>query len=144
MKFRNLDASPEDPVSTWGVEGMLTAVDRGGLSQWRRIAAAVREQPYRDAARDLEQALVLAESAGAVALLKHALESARTSDKDRFALEFRSVLDQLGMTHQAAAEFLGTSRSRISSYCSAAVMPSAMAYWRLQNELDRRRATLVP
>lgn len=123
---------------------MLTAVERGGLNHWRRIAEAVRHQPYGSAARDLEQALILAESPGAAALVNHLLVLARASDQDLFAQEFRSVIDQLGFTHQQAAEFLGTSRSRVSSDCSGAVVPSAMAYWKLLRMLDNRRDHLIP
>lgn len=34
--------SSPTPVEDWGFAGILTAVDRGGLSQWRRIGTAIR------------------------------------------------------------------------------------------------------
>lgn len=45
LKFRNLAVTPEDPVEKWGVEGLLTAIDRGSLRHWRRIIDAVRADP---------------------------------------------------------------------------------------------------
>ena len=42
LKFRNLNASPEDPVETWPFEGVLAAVERGTLPDWRRLAQAIR------------------------------------------------------------------------------------------------------
>ena len=42
LKFRNITASVDDPVETWPFEGILTAVERGTLPDWRRLAAAVR------------------------------------------------------------------------------------------------------
>ncbi|NKY05519.1 hypothetical protein HF998_00660, partial [Cellulomonas hominis] len=65
MQFRNIDADPTDPVDSWGVEGMLTAIERGYLPHWQRIAAAVRAAPDGQAARDLEVALDLADRPGA-------------------------------------------------------------------------------
>jgi hypothetical protein len=46
LKFRNLDASPEDPVETWPFEGILAAVERGTLPDWHRLAAAIRADPW--------------------------------------------------------------------------------------------------
>ena len=39
LKFRNIVASVDDPVETWPFEGILTAVERGTLPDWRRLAA---------------------------------------------------------------------------------------------------------
>ena len=40
LKFRNLNVTPEDPVDTWGVEGLLTAIERGGAVDWAKITHA--------------------------------------------------------------------------------------------------------
>jgi len=45
LKFRNTIASPDDPVDTWPFEGILAAVERGSLPDWRRLAAAIRADP---------------------------------------------------------------------------------------------------
>ena len=46
LKFRNITASPEDPVQTWPFEGVLAAVERGTLPDWRRLARAIRADPW--------------------------------------------------------------------------------------------------
>ena len=47
LKFRNITASPDDPVDTWPFEGILAAVERGGaFRDWRRLAAAIRADPW--------------------------------------------------------------------------------------------------
>ena len=46
LKFRNITASPDDPVDTWPFEGILAAVERGTLPDWRRLAAAIRADPW--------------------------------------------------------------------------------------------------
>lgn len=45
LKFRNITASVDDPVETWPFEGILAAVERGTLPDWRRLAAAIRTDP---------------------------------------------------------------------------------------------------
>lgn len=143
MKFRNLNITPADPVDRWGVEGLLTAIDRGGLRHWRRINRAVQKDPYGTVAADLDEALNLAEDGGVVQLLRRGLDDARSSERDRFAQVFRSLVDDFAGTHQDVANLLGTSRPRVSSYCSGAVVPSAVAFATLEDAVAHRRADLV-
>ncbi|WP_300345243.1 helix-turn-helix transcriptional regulator [Nesterenkonia sp.] len=143
MKFRNLTVSPEDPVDQWGVEGILTAIDRGGLEHWQRIASAVRKEPYGEAAADLEEALELAEDSGVVALLSRSLQDARASERERFSQRFRALVDDFNGTHEDVARLVGTSRSRVSSYCSGSVVPSAAVLAALEDAVARRRADLL-
>lgn len=74
LKFRNLNVTPDDPVEQWGVEGILTAIDRGSLQHWKRILSAVEADPHGPVAMDLAQALELAEDAGVTAYLRRGLE----------------------------------------------------------------------
>jgi len=43
LAFRNIDASPDDPVRTWPFDGVLIALERGGVDEWRRLAAAIQD-----------------------------------------------------------------------------------------------------
>jgi hypothetical protein len=43
MTFRNLEVTPNDPVSRWGFEGVLTAFERGDLPDWHRVFLAYRD-----------------------------------------------------------------------------------------------------
>lgn len=45
LRFRNIDATPDDPVSRWGVEGMSAALDRGYAQHWSRMAQAIADDP---------------------------------------------------------------------------------------------------
>ncbi len=38
LAFRNLTIQPSDPVDTWPTEAVQTALERGDLEQWRRLA----------------------------------------------------------------------------------------------------------
>jgi hypothetical protein len=74
LKFRNLNVTPDDPVEQWGVEGILTAIDRGSLKHWKRIIAAVTADPDGEVAKDLAQATELAEDVGVAALMRRLLD----------------------------------------------------------------------
>ncbi len=129
LKFRNLDVSPSDPVAKWGVEGILTAIDRGRLSDWRRIAREVVDDPWGPVARDLEEALELAEDRGAVGALREALAVARerrsAEERESVAAELREIHGRSGMAQGEFARRLGTSRTRVNTYLTGKVVPSA-------------------
>lgn len=129
LVFRNLNVTPDDPVERWGVEGLLAAVDRGSLPHWQRVAAAFRSDPWGAVAQDLEQALDLAEDAGVVATLRRVLTDARRDPDARARAEvrrrLRSLLEHSGLTAAEFARRLGTSASRLSTYLSGKVVPSA-------------------
>jgi len=36
LTFRNVDASPNDPVEDWPLEAIQAALERGSLKHWRR------------------------------------------------------------------------------------------------------------
>lgn len=143
LHFRNIDASPSEPVEHWGVEGILAAIDRGGLQHWRRIGDAVRAEPFGKVASELEDALRVAEDVGIVALMTRALQDAREDDKVLYGRTFRRLVDESDLTHAEIAELLGTSRSRVSSYCSGAVTPNAAAAEKLRRYVVHRRSMLL-
>lgn len=129
LKFRNIDVTPDDPVEQWGVEGILTAIDRGSLPHWRRIAAAIHADPRGRIAQELEQALLLAEDMGVPATLRRALVFARrdveASARAEVQRRLRSLVEASGLTAGEFAQRLGTSASRMSTYLSGKVVPSA-------------------
>ncbi|CPT23708.1 transmembrane transport protein MmpL11 [Mycobacteroides abscessus subsp. abscessus] len=75
LGFRNLSITPGDPVEAWGVEGILTAIDRGSLYYWHKIVDAVRTDPNGTVAQDLSQAVEIAEDHGIVALMRRLLKA---------------------------------------------------------------------
>ena len=42
LKFRNIDVTPDDPVSEWGFEGILACLERGHLTYWHKLAQALQ------------------------------------------------------------------------------------------------------
>ena len=77
LRFRNIDASPDDPVETWPFEGILAAVERGTLPDWRRLATAIRTDPWGPVARQVLEAVHLAPPYGTTELLEGVVARAR-------------------------------------------------------------------
>lgn len=129
LKFRNLNVTPSDPVTSWGVEGLLTAIDRGSLSHWRQIAEAVSADPWGPLAVELLQALDLAEDRGVSETLRRALDHARAqveqSAREEVCRRLAALVEESGLTANKFASRLGTSASRLSTYLSGKVVPSA-------------------
>ncbi|MBT2497935.1 helix-turn-helix domain-containing protein [Agromyces sp. ISL-38] len=143
LRFRNLNVSPDDPVTEWGVEGILAAIDRGGLDDWSKVGVAVEVAPYGPVAADLEEALAIAESGGAAALLRRVLDDARASAEERTVRRLRELARAADLPQQRLAERIGTSRSRLSSYLSGAVTPSAVVITRLEEVARSRQSELA-
>lgn len=57
MTFRNLEVSPDDPVSLWGFEGVLSAFERGDLPDWHRVFLAYRDDATGEVRAFVREAL---------------------------------------------------------------------------------------
>lgn len=136
LKFRNLDVTPEDPVDEWGVDGILTAMERGGLNHVHRIVHAMREDPHGVVAQDLEEAVGLTDNPVGQIMLD-ILAELRESPNQQVARRVRKAIDISGVSLREFAKTLGTSASRLSTYATGKVMPSAAMFLRIE-ELSRR------
>jgi DNA-binding transcriptional regulator YiaG len=136
LKFRNITASPDDPVDTWPFEGILAAVERGTLPDWRRLATAIRADPWGPVAQQVLEATRLSRPYGTAELLEGVITRARKlaadSEREDVAAEVRNLVGRSGLSKQDFAERIGTSRSRLSTYMSGKVVPSAALMVRMR------------
>jgi DNA-binding transcriptional regulator YiaG len=130
VSFRNIRAMPHDPVSEWGFEGLLTAIERGSMQLWDRVAAEVRRHPFGTVARLLEDEVIDAVSNEGERelfreILLRARQSAAEDAKTEVANRLRLLLAQSGLSQRDFAARLGTSASRLSTYLNGKVTPGA-------------------
>ena len=129
LQFRNLTVTPDDPVEEWGFEGLLAAVDRGGISDWRKIEVAVDRDPWGEVAQTLEEVLACAEDLEAAEVVRAAValarERAETAERREVAETLRGYVARSGLNQQQFARRIGTSASRMSTYLNGKVSPSA-------------------
>ena len=136
LKFRNIVVSPDDPVETWPFEGILAAVERGTLPDWRRLVQAINQDPWGPVAQQVLEAVKLSHPYGTTELLDAAVSRARhlaaESERTEVAGEVRSLVGRSGLSQHDFAERIGTSRSRLSTYMSGKVVPAASLLVRMR------------
>lgn len=130
LAFRNVDINPSAPVEQWGFEGLLAAIDRGEAADWRRIGSAVREEPWGGVARLLEdEVFEAAEDSGVVGALRGMIalqrRRAEQSEREEVRSEVERLVEISGLSQGAFAQRLGTSRTRLNTYLTGRVVPSA-------------------
>lgn len=129
LAFRNLEVSPDDPVETWPTEAIEAAMERGSLPEWARLASAIRARPWGRVARTVEAVLTYTRPYGVDVLLERAISDARAervaAERAEAAAVIRRALDDSRLTRREAARILGTSTSRLSTYATGRVTPSA-------------------
>lgn len=148
LRFRNVDADPADPVSTWPYEGLVTAIERGTLRDWRRVPAVLADDPYGEVAQSVADYLEYADPTGHTALFRALLDEARTrlaaAERDEVARRVRVAIEASGCTRKEFAAAIGTSVPRLSTYATGTVTPSAALLLRMEAVPARRAAAVAP
>jgi DNA-binding transcriptional regulator YiaG len=114
----------------------LTAVERGTLPDWRRLAAAIRADPWGPVAQQVMEAVEMSRPYGTSDLLTTVIDRARLdaadSEREQVAGEIRDLVARSGLSQQDFALRLGTSRPRLSTYMAGKVTPSASLMLRMR------------
>ena len=136
LAFRNVDVEPGAPVVTWPYEAIVTALERGTIGDWARITYAIDDDPWGEVARQVEDYLGYARPYGVGPLLERALTRSRARSQQRerqtVAERVRHLVDASGLDRGQFARRIGTSRSRLSTYCTGSVAPSAALLVRME------------
>jgi hypothetical protein len=139
LAFRNLTTGPSDPVTTWPTEAVQAALERGDLADWHRLVVEVIRQPWGGTARQVEEVLSYSRPYGVAQAMETVIARARLRAQQRerkeVAAEVRRAVDQSGLTLAELASRLGTSASRLSTYATGKVVPSATFMVRIRRYL---------
>lgn len=145
LTFRNLTTDPSEPVAGWPTEAVQTALERGDLADWHRLAAEVGRHPWGRTARQLEEVLSHSRPYGVAEAMEAVIARARTraehAERMEVAAEIRSAFQRSGLTRTEFASRLGTSTSRLSTYLTGKVVPSATLMVRIRRLLDTANRT---
>jgi DNA-binding transcriptional regulator YiaG len=148
LQFRNLTVTPDAPVSTWPTEAIATALGRGDLDDWRRIVAELKADPWGRTARQVEEVLRHTRPYGVAALfetvLSHTRAVAETEERNVTAEEIRTLIAASGLSRSEFASRIGTSASRLSTYATGKVTPSATLLLRMRRLAERSREGQAP
>ena len=142
--FRNLDVPDGTPVEQWPYEAIVTAIERGTVTDWAALTAAIRDDPWGPVARQVEAYLSYARPWGVAPLLERRIAAARAeaerAERAAVAAQVRDLVTASGLGMGEFASRIGTSRSRLSTYRSGRVTPSATLMLRMQR-VSRDRAS---
>ena len=136
LAFRNLTIQPSDPVDTWPTEAVQTALERGDLEDWRRLALEIRRDPWGRTARQVEEVLSHSRPYGVAQLMEDQIARARAAaeadERAAVAAEVRRAVAESGLSRAEFASRVGTSPSRLSTYVTGKVVPSATMLLRIR------------
>jgi DNA-binding transcriptional regulator YiaG len=136
LAFRNLTTSPDEPVSGWPTEAVQAALERGDLADWHRIVTEIRTDPWGRTARQVEEVLSHSRPYGVAeameSVLTRAREHAQEAESADVAAEIRQTISRSGLSRAEFASRIGTSASRLSTYASGKVTPSATLMLRIR------------
>lgn len=136
LSFRNLTTDVSDPVTEWPTEAVQAALERGDLHDWHRLVAVIGRNPWGRTARQVEEVLSHSRPYGVAeameTVIARARERARRQEREAVAAEVRLLVDQSGLSRAEFAARIGTSPSRLSTYVTGRVVPSATLLVRMR------------
>ncbi|HXL90857.1 MAG TPA: helix-turn-helix transcriptional regulator [Streptosporangiaceae bacterium] len=141
LAFRNLTISPQAPVSQWPTEAVQTALERGDLADWHRVAAEIQANPWGTTARQVEEVLSHSRPYGVTEAMQTVVSRARKraeeNERAAVAAAIREAIQRSGLSQAEFASRVGTSPSRLSTYASGKVTPSATLMLRISRAADK-------
>lgn len=136
VQFRNVDASPRDDVTTWPYEALVTAIERGLVPDWQPVFAEIRRNPWGPVARRVAQIANSTDDPAVGTLFSlavaHARSRAEGSERAEVAQRVRAAIAASGLSAASFAAQVGTSASRLSTYATGRVIPSAAMLVRIE------------
>lgn len=137
------DADPVAPVLA-SVSDILGVFTEGDVPQWRRLVADAAADPWNGVGAQHLELLAGSHHPRETAILRATLDLARRfiEDDERrtVADHIRQTIARTGLTQREFAGLLGTSPSRLSTYATGAVTPSATMLLRINRVAKRAQA----
>jgi hypothetical protein len=110
---------PSQPVEFWPTAAIQLALKDGDIETWRRIAAALKRDPYGRSARQFEEILEAPRPDGMANALWGVLERARvhleTKERNEVARQVRLLIERSGLTQQEFAVRIGMAPEILAS-----------------------------
>lgn len=135
VKFRNVEVPECAPIAQWPYEAIVTLIERGTIRDWAMLTGEIDDDPWGEIARQVEEFLAYERPWGVAPLLERAISRARRQREEQertaVAAHVRDLVDRSGLSMDDFARRIGTSRSRLSTYRSGRVVPSAVLVERM-------------
>jgi hypothetical protein len=131
----------DQPVEFWPTAAIRSALQSGDIDIWKRIAAALKRDPYGRTARQVEEILEGTRPYGISKALWEVLERARThleaNERAEVARHVRLLIDRSGLAQQEFASRIGVAPEDLAAYLDGSTSPSASLMIRIRRLSDR-------
>ena len=131
---------PQQPVEFWPTAAIRSALHAGDMDTWKRIAAALKRDPYGRTARQVEEILDGRPSGIAKALwevLCRTRSHLAACERAEVARHVRLLIDRSGLGQSEFASRIGVAAEDLAAYLDASVSPSAALMIRIRRLSDR-------
>ena len=113
------------------------------------LARAIRDEPWGPVARRVEEVLTYSRPYGVAKAMERIVSRAReaakeSSERQAVANEVARLIDESGLTRAEFASRIGTSTSRLSTYATGKVTPSAGLLLRMRRVSSRAHGGFPP
>ncbi len=132
---------PDRPVEFWPTAAIHSALQGGDIETWKRIAAALKRDPYGRTARQIEEVLARSRPYGVAKALWEVLDRARThlaaTERAEVARHAQLLIARSGLTHQEFASRIGVTPEELAAYLDGSTSPTAALMLRMRRLSDR-------
>jgi len=132
---------PDQPVEFWPTAAIRSALQSGDIATWKRIAAALKRDPYGRTARQVEEVLEGTRPYGISKALWEVLERARThleaNERAAVARHVRLLIDRSGLDQQEFASRIGVTAEELAAYLDGSTSPLSSLMIRMRRLSDR-------
>jgi hypothetical protein len=129
------------PVEFWPTAAIHSALQGGDIETWKRIAAALKRDPYGRTARQVEEVLARSQPYGVAKALWEVLDRARTQlaadERAEVARHARLLIARSGLTHHEFASRIGVTPEELACYLDGSTCPTAALMLRMRRLSDR-------
>jgi hypothetical protein len=138
---RRPEGNHDQPVEFWPTAAIRSALQSGDIDTWKRIAAALKRDPYGRTARQVEEILEGTRPYGISKALWEVLERARThleaNERAEVARHVRLLIDRSGLNQDEFASRVGVAPEDLAAYLDGITSPSASLMIRIRRLSDR-------
>lgn len=131
----------EQQVEFWPTSAIRSALQGGDIATWKRIAAALKRDPYGRTARQVEEVLEGTRPYGISKALWEVLERARihleANERAEVARHVGLLIDRSGLAVGEFASRIGVSAEELGAYQEGRTSPSAALMIRMRRLSDR-------
>ncbi|MGH3968190.1 MAG: XRE family transcriptional regulator [Mycobacterium sp.] len=134
-------AHADEPVEFWPTSAIQAALEGGDIATWKKIAVALKRDPFGRTARQVEEVLETARPYGISKALAEVLDRARAhleaNEREEVARHVRVLIQRSGLKLAEFASRIGVPVDELTAYLDAKVSPPAALMIRMRRLSDR-------